>query len=83
VKCGKIQIYGDDGNKSELRSEEIKNRLNSGNVRYHAVQILLSSHLLSKNIKIKLYETVILTVMYGSEILSLTLGEEHTLRVLR
>jgi sorting nexin-29 len=34
--------------------EEIKNRLNSGNARYYSVQNLLSSSLLSKNLKIKI-----------------------------
>jgi sorting nexin-29 len=35
--------------------EEIKSRLNSRNACYHSVQVLLSSSLLSKNIKIKIY----------------------------
>ena len=35
--------------------EEIKSRLKSGNACYHPVQNLLSSSLLSKNIKIKIY----------------------------
>ena len=35
--------------------EEIKSRLNSGIASYHSVQNLLSSSLLSKNIKIKIY----------------------------
>jgi len=39
--------------------EEIKSRLKSENACYHSVQNLLSSSLLSKNIKIKLYITVI------------------------
>jgi hypothetical protein len=34
--------------------EEIKSRLNSGNTCYHAVQNLLSSHLLSNNRNIKI-----------------------------
>ena len=34
--------------------EEIKSRLKSGNVRYHLVQNILSSSLLSKNLKINL-----------------------------
>jgi hypothetical protein len=38
--------------------EEIKRRLNSGNVFYHSVQNLLSSHLLSKNIKTGIYKTI-------------------------
>jgi hypothetical protein len=61
--------------------DEIKSRLNSGNVCYHSVQNLLSSRLISKNLKIKIYKTVILpVVLYGCETWSLTLGEEHRLR---
>jgi hypothetical protein len=57
--------------------EEIKRRLDSGNACYHSVQNLLSSRLLSKNIKIRIYETIILTVvLYGCESWSLTLKEE-------
>ena len=36
-------------------TEEIKSRLRSGNACYHSVQNLLSSRLLSKNLKIKIY----------------------------
>ena len=43
--------------------EEKKNGLNSGNVCYHSVQSLLSSILLSKNVKIVLYRTIILPVV--------------------
>jgi hypothetical protein len=35
----------------------VKSRLNLGIVCYHAVQNLLFSHLLSKNVKIKIYKT--------------------------
>jgi hypothetical protein len=46
------------------------------------VQNLLSSHLVSKNLKIKIYKTVILpVVLYGCKTWSLTLMEEHRLRV--
>jgi hypothetical protein len=38
--------------------EEIKSRLSSGNACYHSVQSLLSSRLLSKNVKVKTYKTV-------------------------
>ena len=49
---------------------------------YHSVQNLLSSRLLSKNIKIKIYRTIILPiVLYGCEAWSLTLREERKLRV--
>jgi len=42
----------------------------------------LSSRLLSKNLKIKIYRTVILpVVLYGCETWSLTLQEERKLRV--
>jgi len=62
--------------------EEIKSRLKSGNVFCNSVQNLLSSSLLSKNIKIKLYKTIILpVVVYGCETWSLTLREEGTVRV--
>jgi hypothetical protein len=44
---------------------------------------ILSSRLLSKNIKIKIYKTIILpSVLYGCEIRSLTLREEHGLRAI-
>jgi hypothetical protein len=40
------------------------------------------SRLLSKNVKIRIYETIILPlVLYGRETWSLTLREEHRLRV--
>jgi hypothetical protein len=38
-----------------LIQEEIKRRSNSGNACYHSVQNLLSSRLLSKNLKIRIY----------------------------
>ena len=48
------------------------------------MQNLLSSRLLSKNLKIKIYRTIILSVvLYGCETWSLTLREERRLRVLR
>ena len=64
--------------------EEIKSRLKSGNACYHAVQNLLSSRLLSKNVKIKIYRTVILPfVLYGCETWSLTLREERRLSLFK
>ena len=45
-------------------AEEIKSRLKSGNACYNSVQNLLSSRLLSKNLKIKIYRTVILPVYF-------------------
>jgi hypothetical protein len=62
--------------------EEIKSRLNSGNACYHLAQSLLSFRLLSRNIKVKIYKTIILpVVLYGCGTWSLTLREESRLRV--
>jgi len=63
-------------------AEEIKSRLRTGNACYHSVQNLLSSRLLSKNLKIKIYRTIIFpVVLYGCETWSLTWWEERKLRV--
>jgi hypothetical protein len=62
--------------------EEIKRTLYSGNACYQSVQNFLSSRLLSKNVKIKIYKTIILPVfLYGCETWSLTLRVEHRPRV--
>jgi hypothetical protein len=65
-----------------LIQEEIKRRLNFGNACYHLVQNLLSPLLLSKNVKVRICKTIILpVVLYGCETWSLTVREEHKLRV--
>jgi len=49
-------------------AEEIESRFRSGNACYHSVQNLLSSRLLSKNLKVKIPRTIILpVVLYGCE----------------
>jgi hypothetical protein len=64
--------------------KEIKTRLKSGNAYSHFVQNLSSSSCLSKNVKIKIHRTIILpAVLYGCETWSLTLREEHGLRVFK
>jgi hypothetical protein len=46
------------------------------------MQKLLSSRLLSKNVKVRIYKTIILpVVLYGCETWSLRVREEHRLRV--
>jgi hypothetical protein len=68
-------------NQNDIR-DEIRSRLNSGNACYYSVQNLFSSRPISKKLKIKIYKTVILpVVLYGCETWSLTLGEEHRLKV--
>jgi hypothetical protein len=58
--------------------EDTKRRLNSGNACYHLVQNPLSSLLLSKHVKLRIYKTIILpVVLYGYETWSVTLREEH------
>ncbi|KAJ4433756.1 hypothetical protein ANN_16068 [Periplaneta americana] len=62
--------------------EEIKHRINMGNACYYSVEKLLSSSLLSKNLKVRIYKTVILpVVLYSCETWTLTLRKEHRLRV--
>ena len=56
--------------------------MSSGNACYNSVQNLLFSSFHSKYLKIKIYRTIILSaVAYGCETWSLTLREEHRLRV--
>jgi len=62
--------------------KEIRSIINPDNTCCCLVQNLLSSHLLSKNLKIKIFRTIILCiVLYWSETLSLILREEHRLRI--
>jgi hypothetical protein len=62
--------------------DEIKSTLSSENACYHSLQNVLSSRLIPKNLKIKIYKIQILpVVLYGCETWSLTLREEHRLRV--
>jgi DNA modification methylase len=58
--------------------EEIRRRLKLGNACYHSVQNLLSSGLLSKKTKIKIYRTAIFPVaLYGCETWPLAQRDEH------
>jgi hypothetical protein len=61
--------------------EEIKSRLNLENACYHSVQSFVP-RLLSRNLKVKIYKTIILpVVLYGCETWFLILRKEHKLRV--
>jgi hypothetical protein len=80
-KVGKFKYLGMTLTNQNDIHDEIKSRLNSGNACYYSVQNL-SSRLISKNLKIKIYKTVILPlVLYGCKTWSLTLREEQKLRV--
>jgi len=59
-----------------------KYSVQSGNACCYSVHNLLSSSLLSKNMKVKIYRTIILPfVLYGCETWSPTVSKEHRLRV--
>ena len=63
--------------------EEIKSRLKSGRAYYHSWKNLLSSSLLSKDLKITTCRTIILSVffLYGCDTWSLAFREKLRLRV--
>jgi hypothetical protein len=64
--------------------EEIKSRFKPGNAYCISVQNLFSTSLLSKILKIKIYNNIILPVVsYGCEIWSLILMEERRLRLIQ
>jgi hypothetical protein len=61
---GKLRYLGMTVINQNLVHEEIKSRLNSGNTCYHSIQNLLSSCLLYKYVKIEIYKTIILPVVF-------------------
>ncbi|KAJ4443780.1 hypothetical protein ANN_05558 [Periplaneta americana] len=78
----KFKYLGATGTNINDTREGIKCRINMGNACYYSVEKLLSSSLLSKNLKVRIYKTVILpVVLYGCETWTLTLREEYRLRV--
>jgi hypothetical protein len=77
-----LKYLGKTVTNQNLIQETIKRRLNSSKTCYRSVQNLSSSRLLSRNLKMIIYETTILpVVLYGCETWSLTLRGEHILRV--
>jgi hypothetical protein len=83
ITCtAQFKYLGTTVTNQNLILEEIKRRLNSGNTCYHSAQKCLSSRLLSRNLKITIYKTIILpVVLYGCKTWALILREEHRLRV--
>jgi hypothetical protein len=78
----RVQIFKFKYSNQSSFQKEIKRSLNSSNACYHSVQNLLSSRLLSKNLKIRIYKTIIFpVVLHGCETWSLILMEKHRLRM--
>jgi hypothetical protein len=76
-----FRYLGTEVMNQNLIQKEIKGISNSTSACYHSVQNLLSAHLLSKSIKIRIYKIIILlVVLYGCETWSLTLRQKHGLR---
>jgi hypothetical protein len=74
-KVSQFKYLGTTITSQNLIQEEIKRRLNCSNACYHSVHNLLSSCLLLKNVKVRIYmyKTIILVVvLYGCETWSLT-----------
>ena len=84
MKMWKLQISRSNSNKHKYIRKESKRRINMGNACYYSLEKILSSRLLSKKLKFKTFKTIILPVvslLYGCETWSLTIREEHRLRV--
>ena len=84
-RVGLFRYLGKTVTNQNFIHKEIKRRLKSGNAWYYSVQNLLSSSLLSKNMKVKKHRDMVLPVVMSW---SLTLREERRLtmfenRVLR
>jgi hypothetical protein len=56
-----LKYHGTTLTDQKCMFEEIKSRLNSGSASYHSVQSLLSSRMLSRNVKVDICKTIILT----------------------
>lgn len=80
-----ICLYGGTVSCQMLNSHvEIVHRLNFSNACCHCVEDLLSSSLISRNIKIKIHKTIILSVgLSGCATCSPTIWEGHRLRVFK
>jgi len=81
-KLEELKYLGTTLTNQNSTQKENKSRMKLGNSCYHSVQNLLSSSLLSKNLKVKIHRTMILLVVsHGCETWSLTVREGRRLRV--
>jgi len=78
---GRVKNFGTTSTNQNSIVEEIKSRWRPGSACYHLVQNLLFLRLRSKNLKVRMYRTIIFPVfLYGCETWSLTLQEERKLK---
>jgi hypothetical protein len=61
--AAKLKYLGTTLTDQNFMNKEIRSRLNSGNACCHSVQSLLSSRLLSRNVKVKIYKSIIVRVV--------------------
>jgi hypothetical protein len=81
-KVEEFKYLGTNLTNQNYIQEEIKSRMKSGNACYYSVQKILSSSLLSKNTKIKIYRTIILPLILDRcETWSFALREKRRLRL--
>jgi len=83
--CEEVESFtylGAEINKFNIATEEIHKRIMAGNRAYHSNFKLLKSSLLSAQLKIKLYNTLIRPVItYGAETWTISTEDENALRV--
>jgi hypothetical protein len=78
----KFKYLGKTLTDQNCMQEEIMSRLNSENACYHSVKSFVFAPAVSRNLKVKIYKTIILpVVLYWCETWSVTFREEHRLRV--
>ena len=81
-RLGQFNFFGTTLMNPNSIQEEVISRLKLGNACYPLVQNLLSCSLLSKNVKIKIYRTIIFpVVLCGCETWSIALRKESRLTV--
>jgi len=81
-KVNKFRYLGAYVTSKHEVTEEIKIGLESGNECFYSVQKLLTSRLISRKLKLKIYRTVVLPlIIYGCKSWSTTSAEERKLRL--